>query len=38
MDCWGMGMTQSDQFMEIYEAFMEEYNEGASVPEITRKF
>ena len=37
MGCWGMGMTQSDQFMEVYEAFMEEYNEGASVPEITRK-
>ena len=24
MGCWGMGMTQSDQFMEVYEAFMEE--------------
>ena len=31
MGCWGMGMTQSDQFMEVYESFMDEYNEGASV-------
>lgn len=37
MGCWGMGMTQSDQFMEVYEAFMDEYNEGASVHDITRK-
>ena len=37
MGCWGMGMTQSDQFMEVYEAFMDEYNEGASVPDITHK-
>ena len=37
MGCWGMGMTQSDQFMEVYEDFMDEYNEGASVHDITRK-
>ena len=37
MGCWGMGMTQSDQFMETYEAFMDEYNEGAAVPNITKK-
>ena len=37
MGCWGMGMTQSDQFMEVYETFMDEYNEGASVPNITHK-
>lgn len=28
MGCWGMGLTQSDQFMEAYEAFMEEYDAG----------
>ena len=37
MGCWGMGMTQSDQFMETYETFMDEYNEGAAVPDITKK-
>ena len=37
MGCWGMGMTQSDQFMETYETFMDEYNEGAAVPNITKK-
>ena len=38
MGCWGMGMTQSDQFMETYETFMDEYNEGAAVPNITKRF
>ena len=37
MGCWGMGMTQSDQFMETYETFMDEYNDGAAVPNITKK-
>ena len=35
MGCWGMGMTQSDEFCEIYENFMEEYDEGKPVAEIT---
>ena len=28
MGCWGMGMTQSDEFCEIYSRFMEEYDRG----------
>ena len=28
MGCWGMGITQSDEYCEIYERFMEEYDEG----------
>ena len=35
MGCWGMGMAQSDEFCEIYENFMEEYDEGKPVAEIT---
>ncbi len=35
MGCWGMGMTQSDEFCEIYDKFMDSYNEGKTVSEIT---
>ena len=35
MGCWGMGMTQSDEFCEIYHEFMDSYNEGKAVAEIT---
>ena len=35
MGCWGMGLTQSDEFMEIYNSFMEEYDKGKAVPDIT---
>lgn len=35
MGCWGMGMTQSDEFCEIYDKFMDSYNEGKEVAEIT---
>ncbi|MBQ3490158.1 MAG: hypothetical protein IJA86_06185 [Clostridia bacterium] len=35
MGCWGMGMTQTDEFCEIYEKFMEEYDDGKAVSEIT---
>ncbi len=28
MGCWGMGLTQSDEFCEIYSRFMEEYDRG----------
>ena len=31
MGCWGMGMTQSDEFCEIYHEFMDSYNEGKAV-------
>lgn len=36
MGCWGMGMSQSDEFCEVYEKFMHEYdNKGKAVFEIT---
>lgn len=35
MGVWGMGVTQSDQYCEVYEQFMEEYDEGKPVAEIT---
>lgn len=35
MGCWGMGMAQTDEFCEIYDNFMEEYDEGKPVAEIT---
>lgn len=35
MGCWGMGMTQSDEFCEVYERFMERYNNGDEVSAIT---
>lgn len=35
MGCWGMGIAQSDEFCEVYERFMEKYNEGMEVSEIT---
>lgn len=35
MGCWGMGMTQSDEFCEIYDKFMDSYNEGKEVADIT---
>lgn len=35
MGCWGMGMAQSDEFCEIYERFMERYNNGDEVSAIT---
>lgn len=36
MGCWGMGIAQSDEFCEVYEQFMEEYNNGVEVFEITQ--
>ena len=35
MGRWGMGLTQSDEFLEIYDNFMSEYDEGKPVSEIT---
>lgn len=26
MGCWGMGLTQSDEFCNVYDQFMEEYD------------
>ncbi len=37
MGNWGMGIAQSDQYCEVYEEFMEEYDKGKSVPEISNK-
>ncbi len=34
MGCWGMGIAQSDQYCEIYERFMEEYDKGKPVEDI----
>ena len=36
MGCWGMGMTQSDEFCEIYNRFMEEYDKGEEICEIKK--
>lgn len=35
MGCWGMGITQSDEYCEVYERFMEDYDEGKPVAAIT---
>ena len=35
MGCWGMGMAQTDEFCENYDNFMEEYDNGKAVAEIT---
>ena len=37
MGCWGMGLTQSDEYCEIYERFMECYDDGMEVSEITEE-
>lgn len=34
MGAWGLGVTQSDEYMETYEAFMERYDEGEDVADI----
>ena len=34
MGCWGMGLNQSDEYCEVYENFMESYDEGRAVAEI----
>ena len=35
MGCWGMGIAQTDEFCEYYDNFMEEYDNGKAVAEIT---
>lgn len=35
MGCWGMGITQSDEFCEVYSRFMQRYNNGDNVSTIT---
>lgn len=34
MGCLGMGVTQSDEFCEVYDRFMESYNQGKCVADI----
>lgn len=36
MGCWGMGITQSDEFCEIYDRFIEEYDEGKPLIDIKK--
>lgn len=38
MGCWGMGITQSDEYCDVYERFMEEYDEGKPVFNIKKIF
>lgn len=35
MGVWGMGITQSDEYCEIYDRYLEEYDEGKPVCHIT---
>ncbi len=35
MGCWGMGMTQNDEFCEVYDDFMERYDDGKELAEIS---
>lgn len=36
MGCWGMGIAQSDEYCEIYDRFMEEYDEGKPLSDIEK--
>lgn len=36
MGIWGMGIAQSDEFCEVYESFLERYDEGEEVEAITK--
>ena len=35
MGYWGMGLAQNDEFCEIYERLMDEYDAGRPVEEIS---
>ena len=35
MGAWGAGLTQSDEYCEVYDSFMEKYDAGESVEAIT---
>jgi len=35
MGCWGMGITQSDEYCDVYDRFMRSYNEGETPGKIT---
>lgn len=36
MSCWGMGISQSDEYCETYDRFIEEYDKGKPVSAITK--
>lgn len=36
MGCWGMGITQSDEYCEVYERFLEDYDSGMLVADISK--
>lgn len=37
MGVWGAGLTQSDEYCEVYDSFMEKYDAGESVEVITKE-
>lgn len=37
MGAWGTGISSNDTYADIYEQFIDLYNEGLSVPEITNR-
>ena len=37
MGCWGMGIAQSDEFCEVYDRFMQKYNQGVDISQISRE-
>jgi hypothetical protein len=37
MGAWGTGISSNDTYADIYEQFIDLYNEGLSVPEITKR-
>jgi hypothetical protein len=37
MGAWGTGISSNDTYADVYDDFIDLYNEGMSVPEITKK-
>ena len=35
MGRWGMGMTECDEFLEVYDSFMERYDRGMEIADVT---
>ena len=35
MGCWGMGISECDEYLEVYDNFMEEYDNGVECSAIT---
>lgn len=36
MGCWGMGITQCDEYCEVYDRFLEEYDRGKPLSDIKK--